>query len=87
MTFEPKFSKLPVFGLDCISDFESPTFDELKRWPLDRQIKLCQIGIKRNGMNLSGIQLMFTNGVESPLFESDTSRDREMNTIDIDITQ
>ena len=38
-------------------------------------------------MNLSGIQLMFTNGVESPIFESDTSRDRELTTIDIDISK
>ena len=38
-------------------------------------------------MNLSGIQLMFTNGVESPIFESETSRDRELSTVDIDITR
>ena len=35
-SFTPKFTKLPAQGLDCISDFESPTFDELKTWPLDR---------------------------------------------------
>ena len=35
-SFEPKFTKLPTMGLDCISDFESPNVTELKEWPLDR---------------------------------------------------
>ena len=54
-TFEPKFVKLPTMGEQRFSDFESPTVDQLKLFPLKKEIKLCQIGFKTNGMNLSGI--------------------------------
>ena len=85
-TFEPKFVKLPTMGEQRFSDFESPTVDQLKLFPLKKEIKLCQIGFKTNGMNLSGIQLMFTNGVETPLFESANAVNRELQTFDIDMT-
>ena len=86
-TFEPKFLKLPTMGEERFSDFESPTVDQLKLYPLKKEIKLCQIGFKTNGMNLSGIQLMFTNGVETPLFEAANAVNKELQTFDIDITK
>ena len=86
-TFEPKFVKLPTMGEQRFSDFESPTVDQLKLYPLKKEIKLCQIGFKTNGMNLSGIQLMFTNGVETPLFEAANAVNKELQTFDIDITK
>ena len=34
-SFEPKFSKLPTMGEDCYPDFESPSVEELKEYPLN----------------------------------------------------
>ena len=49
---------------------EFPTQKDLQEFPLDRQIKLRGIAWKNN-TSLSGLQLLFTNGVKSPMFQKD----------------
>lgn len=44
---------------------------------MTRKMRLCQINLKHK-KDLQGIQLCFTNGVESPLFESDAAADLEL---------
>lgn len=58
--------------------------------PLTKKIKLTRIGIKTysggNGTYLSGIQLEFTNGVSSPMFETNNAKEAKIKWLDIDST-
>ena len=66
---------------------EWPTPEQLEGFPHDGYI-LQSIRFKQidNFKELSGIQLKFLNGVESPLFEaSNTSADGTLRSISIDV--
>ena len=51
-------------------DFEYPKNEDLDNFPLNKKIKLRQICWKNYSV-LKGLQLKFTNGVETPLFQTD----------------
>ena len=48
-------------------NFQWPTLAEMKQFPINKRIKLNKIIFKQKPQ-LKGIQLQFTNGIESPLF-------------------
>lgn len=69
--FNPNVEKLPLIGYDWNSDFEFPTTNDLNKMPLDRSIKLSEIGFKKDDDGwLLGIQFKFTNGVESKFYQT-----------------
>ena len=75
--FEPLLTKLPIIGDTQIkSTFECPTNEDMKKFPLDHKIKLSGIAfkvdyeLKGEDKALKGIQLQFTNDVETPMFQT-----------------
>ena len=62
---------MPLFGNDYKPCFEYPSRNELNKMPLHKQIKLCEIGFKKDDDGwLLAIQLKFTNGVESKVYQT-----------------
>lgn len=80
-------TRLEGFGLnDDMADKEFPTSNHLRNMPLDKQIRLERITYKLNSTNqtLMAIQLGFTNGVETPLFEA-KGKCRSIPSISVDV--
>ena len=84
--YDPELQKLEVFGdlaLDwqtkepLLPNQEFPTEDHVKDFPVYRRVKLSSVVFKLNSDKtpLMGIQLKFTNGVKSPLFQTASSVD------------
>jgi len=60
---------MPLIGYDWDSDFESPSINELNKMPLHKQIKLLEVGFKKDDDGwLLAVQLKFTNNVESKIY-------------------
>ena len=66
--FKPELIKMQVFGNpDHPIDLEFPKVEDLANFPLHKRIKLQSVHWK-NSKILKGIQLKFTNGIETPFF-------------------
>ena len=64
------YNKLTVIDFPEKSRYtQFPTEDEIKSLP-QSNFTLSEIRLKLNGHTISGMQLAFENGVESPLFEA-----------------
>ena len=65
----PELTKMQVFGANIEkSNLEFPTQEDLQRIvQLDKSVKLQSIHWRNNDV-LKGIQLKFTNGIETPVF-------------------
>ena len=70
---------------DVMPDFQWPTLAEMKKFPINKRIKLNKIVFKQKP-SLKGIQLKFTNGIESPLFETSTGSKLPEQETSIDIS-
>ena len=67
--FNPRLEKMPLMGFDWVPDFESPSLNELNRMPLDKEVKLREIGFKKDDDGwLLAVQLKFTNNVEGKIY-------------------
>ena len=61
--------------------FECPTDEDMKKFPLDMQIKLCGVMTKVDEEKvlgeraLKGIQLQFTNDVHTPVYQTKWGED------------
>lgn len=69
--WEPELSKMMgIFENNHVAEpnKEWPTMEIVEQWPLDKKIKLHKIAYKHthNHYSLTGIKLVFTNGIESP---------------------
>ena len=64
--------KLPRFGFIEGYDpkFEWPTIEDLMKMTKDKPIKLVSFKYKKSSNYIFGIQVILSNGVNSPLFES-----------------
>ena len=79
---------MECFGLPQLkTDYEWPTTDDLNHFPF-RRIKLNGVAWKSvDECPLSSIQLKFTNGIDSPLFETAKGPELSLNHEMIDDTQ
>ena len=71
--FVPEFAWLPTYGNDLLpTQLVWPKSEDLNMFPMDLKIKLESIRLKHtDAAGMVAIQLRFTNGVQSPLFEKD----------------
>ena len=74
-TFQIKTRQLTVFGEKVQQnkiDFSWTAERDYKRWQLSRPIQLKEIVLASNQYySLSGIQLVFTDNISSPMFQTD----------------
>ena len=76
-------TKLPFFGIEHFQiTARFPLDRDFDKLPLEKQIKLCMISYRSFGysskqQSIASIQLHFTNGVRSPIFEGKAGRDQE----------
>lgn len=76
--------RLPLFGnSDCRVDFKYPTKYDLKAFPKDTPIKATGLNWKKQDDNIVGIQLIFSNGMKSPLFLGRNQNDDDLLSIEI----
>ena len=79
--FEPLLTKLEMVGEQAPVTFECPTDEDMKKFPLDMQIKLCGVMTKVDEEKvlgeraLKGIQLQFTNDVHTPVYQTKWGED------------
>ena len=91
--WKPEITGLIEFG-DKEEEWNNvyPTVDQIKKYPRDRLIKLKTIRYKQYYFGeLSGIQFEFTNGIKSPMFETERAKRKdpliELKTINIDTSK
>ena len=77
------------FGMLLLKqDSEYPSLDQIADFP-PGPIKLRSLHYKVNETNktLSGIQLKFTNNVETPLFHAQSEMNSQLQSVEIDVTR
>ena len=87
--------KLEVFGdANLDNECEWPTEEQLESLPLDKRVKLRRISFKqdatgssKNGDPLGGIQLGFTGGVTSPLFQAKFMDSQKLQHVPVDLSK
>ena len=66
-----KLVRSPIFGNpNHPIDLEFPKMEDLYQFPLDKRIQLQSV-LWKNDNVLMGIQLQFSNGVQTPFFQTD----------------
>ena len=71
---EVSLEDLPFTRSQTEQTFRWPTLEDLKALNLKEPLKLTEIRVKGVDSTLTAIQLVFKNGVESPLFDSKHAR-------------
>ena len=93
VNWKPEITGLIDFG-DQNEDWNNiyPTKEQIEKHPRDRLIKLKTIRYKEYYFGeLSGIQFEFTNGIKTPMFETERAKRKdpliELKTIEIDTSK
>ena len=66
---------------------EWPTQKQVDSMPDDKFIKLARIRYRFSDNALSGIQLLFTNGIESPIFDTEVDEQKSMKYVEIEVLE
>ena len=74
----PQLERLDSFGDQSLSiEHEWPTKDQLRQILREgKRPKLCRILYKNSG-SLTGFQLEFTDGLKSPMFETERAKKKD----------
>ena len=84
--FQPKLMKLPIMGdTTMLPNFEFPTLEDIKQFPIERVIKLKTIEMMGDSA-LTKLKMFFTNGVESSAYQSKGQNCKDYTT-EVDTTK
>lgn len=82
-----KLERMKLIGNQYLEpNFQWPSLAELSKFPTNKRISLNKLVFKQ-GPALKGIQLCFTNDVESEMFETEKGRELKIKEQDVDISK
>ena len=66
---------------------EWPSQQQVDNLPDEKFIKLARIRYRFSEDALSAIQLLFTNGIESPVFDTEVSEEKPMQFVEVEVLE